>query len=158
MFGGSLPPELDLVDRLALLDEFSTAWDYRGQARARSPGRVHSQDAAGAVRWLIPRLSLPASRLERIAVLASELGLTGESAPHGKDFDHILVIGGGRYTNLLRVSYARGQAPAGGPLDDPIGSGPDRSDSDIGRPVGARLRTGRNWPLQKCHVADLPSI
>lgn len=110
MFGGSLPREFDLVDRLAVLDDFSTAWDYRGQARDRGAGRVHSQDAAGAVRWLIPRLSMPAPQLERITVLAGELGLTGESAPRGKDFDHILVIGGGRYTNLLRVSYAREMA------------------------------------------------
>jgi hypothetical protein len=85
-------------------------WDYRGRARAAGTGRVHSQDAAGAVRWLIPSLSLPAAQLEQIEVLTGELGLTRQSTPEGTDFDHILVIGGGRYTNLLRARYAREMA------------------------------------------------
>ncbi|MCV7122267.1 hypothetical protein [Mycobacterium lacus] len=110
MFGGSLPQGLGLAARLAFLDEFSAVWDYRGRARARGGGRVHSQDAAGAVRWLIPRLNSPASQLDKITALAGELGLTGESAPEGADFDYMLVIGGGRYTNLLRAGYAREMA------------------------------------------------
>lgn len=110
MFGGSLPQGLSLPAQLAFLDEFSTVWDYRGQARAHNAGRVHSQDAAGAVRWLIPRLRLPDSQLDKITALAGELGLTGESTPVATEFDHILVIGGGRYTNLLRAGYAREMA------------------------------------------------
>ncbi|ORA23755.1 hypothetical protein BST12_06190 [Mycobacterium angelicum] len=110
MFGGSLPQELNLSARLAFLDEFSAVWDYRGRARARGAGRLHSQDAAGAVRWLIPRLELPGSQLDKITVLAGELGLTGESTPEATEFDHLLVIGGGRYTNLLRAGYAREMA------------------------------------------------
>ncbi|WP_420220443.1 hypothetical protein [Mycobacterium marinum] len=109
MFGGS-PPAGDLPTRLALLDEFSKVWDYRGRARASATGRLHSQDAAGAVRWLIPRLDLPATQLEQITALASELGLVTATTPEGADFDHILVIGGGRYTNQLRVGYAREMA------------------------------------------------
>ncbi|OBK27007.1 hypothetical protein A5634_23970 [Mycobacterium asiaticum] len=106
MFGGKVPAGVGLGARLALLDEFSAVWDYRGRARTGT-GRVHSQDAAGAVRWLIPRLDLPAVRLERIETLAGELGLTRESAPRGTEFDYLLIIGGGRYTNHLRVGYAR---------------------------------------------------
>lgn len=106
MFGGAIPSGLDLAARLAWLDEFSNVWDYRARARAGA-GRVHSQDAAGAVRWLIPRLDIPAEQLDHITKLADELGLIGESAPSRSDFDHILVIGGGRYTNRLRVGYAR---------------------------------------------------
>lgn len=109
MFGGAIPPELGLAARLAWLDEFSTVWDYRGRARAGA-GRVHSQDAAGAVRWLIPRLDVPAAQLEKILALTDQLGLIGESVPKGTEFDYILVIGGGRYTNRLRVRYAREMA------------------------------------------------
>ncbi|MFV8315900.1 hypothetical protein [Mycobacterium sp. 23] len=106
MFGGAVPPGLGLAARLAWLDEFSTVWDYRARARAGA-GRVHSQDAAGAVRWLIPRLNMPAAQLDKIVALADELGLIGESLPSATDFDYLLVIGGGRYTNRLRVAYAR---------------------------------------------------
>lgn len=109
MFGSS-PPAGDLPTRLALLDEFSKVWDYRGRARASATGRLHSQDTAGAVRWLIPRLDLPATQLEQITALASELGLVTATMPEGADFDHLLVIGGGRYTNQLRVGYAREMA------------------------------------------------
>lgn len=106
MFGGAVPAGLTLADRLVWLDEFSTVWDFRGRARAAA-GRAHSQDAGGAVRWLIPRLELPASRLAAVEVLAGELGLTGQSGPEGTDFDYLLVIGGGRHTNRLRIAYAR---------------------------------------------------
>ncbi|WP_156297278.1 hypothetical protein [Mycobacterium paragordonae] len=106
MFGGAVPPALGLAERLAWLDEFSTVWDYRARARAGA-GRVHNQDAAGAVRWLIPRLDVPPAQLDRIVALADQLGLIGESQPSATDFDYLLVIGGGRYTNRLRVGYAR---------------------------------------------------
>ena len=110
MFGGAIPPGLCLSDRLAFLDEFSGVWDYRGRARADSAGPLNSQDAAGAARWLIPRLSLPAAQLEKIEASVAALGLTGETTPEGTDFDHFLVIGGARYTNLLRARYAREMA------------------------------------------------
>lgn len=109
MFGGAVPRGLDLATRLAWLDEFSTVWDYRARARAGA-GRVHSQDAAGAVRWLIPRLEMPRAQLDEIVALADELGLIAESRTKASDFDYILVIGGGRYTNRLRVGYAREMA------------------------------------------------
>ncbi|QLL09637.1 hypothetical protein [Mycobacterium vicinigordonae] len=105
MFGASVPAGLDLVARLAWLDEFSAVWDYRG--RARTAGRVDTQDAAGAVRWLIPRLDRPQAQLQRIQALSADLGLVDEFAPTGTDFDFLLVIGGGRYTNRLRIGYAR---------------------------------------------------
>lgn len=109
MFGGAVPPGLGLAARLAWLDEFSNVWDYRARARAGA-GRVRNQDAAGAVRWLIPRLDVPAAQLDRIVALADELGLIGQSTPRADEFDYILVIGGGRYTNRLRVAYAREMA------------------------------------------------
>jgi hypothetical protein len=107
IFGGAVPPGLNLSDRLAFLDKFSDAWDYRGRARAAAAGRLSSQDAAGAARWLIPRLTLPATQLERIDAATAALSLTNEITAEGTDFDHILVIGGARYTNLLRARYAR---------------------------------------------------
>ncbi|MBX9639461.1 MAG: hypothetical protein K2X97_06940 [Mycobacteriaceae bacterium] len=88
MFDGTIPPDLGFSARLAWMDQFSSVWDYRGRARADAD-RVDSQDAAGAVRWLIPRLDLPAARLAGIESLTGELGLTG------------------RHTNRLRVGYAR---------------------------------------------------
>jgi hypothetical protein len=110
VFGGAVPPGLSLPDRLAFLDEFSEAWDYRGRARAAAAERLSSQDAAGAARWLIPRLTLPAAQLDRIDTAVAALGLTNETTPEGTDFDHILVIGGARYTNRLRAHYAREMA------------------------------------------------
>lgn len=110
LFGGAVPQGLCLSDRLAYLDEFSDAWDYRGRARAASTNRLNSQDAAGAARWLIPRLSLPAAQLEQIETAVAALGVANETTPEGTDFDYILVIGGARYTNLLRARYAREMA------------------------------------------------
>ncbi|CDO88392.1 hypothetical protein AWC29_20135 [Mycobacterium triplex] len=110
LFGGAVPDGLSLRDRLAFLDEFSDAWDYRGLARAATAERLSSQDAAGAARWLIPRLTLPAEQLDRIAAATAALGVTNETMPAGTDFDYILVIGGARYTNLLRARYAREMA------------------------------------------------
>ncbi|MCV7302302.1 hypothetical protein H7J93_22005 [Mycobacterium barrassiae] len=110
MFGGSIPPGLTLSDRLSFLDEFSEVWDYRGKAREQSAGRLTNQDAGGAVRWLIRRLDLAVAQLERIEHLAGELGLIDELRPIAGDFDHVVVIGGGRYTNLLRTRYAREMA------------------------------------------------
>lgn len=106
MFGGTVPTDLGFCARMAWLDEFSRIWDYRAKARSDA-GSVASQDAAGAVRWLIPRLDLPAARLARIEALTGELGLTSESAPKSTEFDYLLVIGGGRHTNRLRIGYAR---------------------------------------------------
>jgi hypothetical protein len=107
VFGGTIPHGLSVRSRLAFLDEFSNAWDYRGRARAAAAGRFSSQDAAGAARWLIPRLSLPAAQLARIEAAMTALHITDETAPEETDFAHLLVIGGARYTNLLRARYAR---------------------------------------------------
>ncbi|WP_319435869.1 hypothetical protein [Mycobacterium sp. RTGN5] len=110
MFGGSIPPGLALSGRLAFLDEFSGVWDYRAKGREQSATRLTNQDAGGAVRWLIRRLDLPDTQLEQIEHLAGELGLIAELRPSAHEFDHVMVIGGGRYTNLLRTRYAREMA------------------------------------------------
>src|ERR1700716_2940837 len=86
IFGGAVPYGLSLSDRLAFLDAFSDAWDSRGRARLAAAGRLSSQDAAGAARWLIPRLTLPAAQLERIEGSLAALGLTDETRPEGMDF------------------------------------------------------------------------
>ena len=105
-----MPPDPELGDRLAFLDEFSEVWDYRGKARMKTLGPLSNQDAGGAVRWLIGRLNLPPSQLDRIDALAGALGLTAETPASGTVFDFLLVIGGGRHTNRLRAEYAREMA------------------------------------------------
>lgn len=108
MFGGVFPRHADLAARLAALDEFSTVWDYRGRARARRSGeQMRSQDADGGARWMIARLDLPDRQLDTITTLAQQLGLTDESWPTETAFDYLLVIGTGRYSNMLRARWAR---------------------------------------------------
>lgn len=108
MFGGVFPRHADPAARLAALDEFSAVWDYRGRARARRGGQqVRSQDADGGARWMIPRLDLPDGQLDTITTLAQRLGLTAESRPTATTFDYMLVIGTGRYSNMLRARWAR---------------------------------------------------
>lgn len=108
MFGGAFPRHDDLAARLALLDQFSEVWDYRGRARLLSSGQqARCQDADGGARWMIPRLDLPDAGLDKIAMLAQQLGLTDESSPTARTFDYLLVIGTGRYSNLLRARWAR---------------------------------------------------
>ncbi|AKN18751.1 hypothetical protein B586_14130 [Mycobacterium haemophilum DSM 44634] len=108
MFGGVFPRHDDLAARLAALDEFSGVWDYRGRTRARRSGeQVRCQDADGGARWMIPRLDLSDGQLDTITTLAQQLGLTDESWPTEKTFDYMLVIGAGRYSNMLRARWAR---------------------------------------------------
>lgn len=107
MFGGVFPHHDDLAARLAYLDEFSAAWDYRSRTRARSGERVRCQDAGGGARWMIPRLDLAQRQLDTITTLAQQLGLTDETWPTGTTFDYMLVIGTGRYSNMLRARWAR---------------------------------------------------
>lgn len=105
MFGGAFPQTDHLEARLASLDKFSTAWDYRARARAARALHgepVRCQDSGGGARWLIPRLDLPAKKRDAIVGLAQQLGLTLESTPQGTTFDHVLVIGTGRHSNLIR--------------------------------------------------------
>lgn len=57
MFGGAFPQTDHLEARLASLDKFSTAWDYRARARAARALHgepVRCQDSGGGARWLIP--------------------------------------------------------------------------------------------------------
>ncbi|OBK50963.1 hypothetical protein [Mycobacterium kubicae] len=108
MFGGVFPRHDDLAARLAALDEFSEVWDYRGRTRAHPSGeQVQSQDAGGGARWMIPRLDLSDRQLDTIMTLAQQLGLTDESLPTETAFDYVLVIGTGRYSNMLRARWAR---------------------------------------------------
>ncbi|WP_232022140.1 hypothetical protein [Mycobacterium basiliense] len=108
MFGGIFPRRDNLAARLACLDEFSTVWDYRGRTRVPPSGeQVQCQDADGGARWMIPRLDLSDGQLDTITTLAKQLGLTDESSPTQTTFDYILVIGTGRYSNLLRARWAR---------------------------------------------------
>lgn len=110
MFGGAFPQTDHLEARLASLDKFSTAWDYRARARAARALHgepVRCQDSGGGARWLIPRLDLPAKKRDAIVGLAQQLGLTLESTPQGTTFDHVLVIGTGRHSNLIRARWAR---------------------------------------------------
>lgn len=107
MFGGAFPQTDHLEARLASLDKFSTAWDYRARARAARALHgepVRCQDSGGGARWLIPRLDLPAKKRDAIVGLAQQLGLTLESTPQGTTFDHVLVIGTGRHSNLIRAA------------------------------------------------------
>ncbi|OMC44166.1 hypothetical protein A5745_17215 [Mycobacterium sp. IS-2888] len=107
MFGGVFPRHGNLADRLAYLDEFSEVWDYRSRTRARYGEQVRCQDAGGGARWMIPRLDLPDRQLDTITTLARRLGLTDETWPTETKFDYMLVIGTGRYSNMLRARLAR---------------------------------------------------
>lgn len=115
MFGGAFPQTDHLEARLASLDKFSTAWDYRARARAARALHgepVRCQDSGGGARWLIPRLDLPAKKRDAIVGLAQQLGLTLESTPQGTTFDHVLVY-------RHRTSFQ----PDPGPLGPGIGKG-----------------------------------
>jgi len=115
MFGGLFPRHDNLAARLAFLDEFSEVWDYRGRTRARRSGeQVRCQDADGGARWMIPRLDLSDGNLDTITTLAQQLGLTDESWPTETTFDYMLVIGTGRYSNMLRARWARNLAAENG--------------------------------------------
>ncbi|WP_231994754.1 hypothetical protein [Mycobacterium sp. ACS4054] len=107
MFGGVFPRHDSLAARLASLDVFSAVWDYRSRTRALRGEQVRCQDAGGGARWMIPRLDLPDWQLARVTALARQLGLTDETRSTGTTFDYMLVIGTGRYSNMLRAQLAR---------------------------------------------------
>ena len=105
LFGGVFAPHPDLDARLAFLEEFSAVWDYR--SRARRAGPVSCQDGSGAARWEISPLRLPVAQLNRICALVRKLGLLTGYGPTGRGFDYLLLVGGGRYANVLRAQFAR---------------------------------------------------
>ncbi len=108
MFGGAFPQTDHLEARLASLDKFSTAWDYRARTCSTSAPR-RTGAVPGLRRWgamADPRLDLPAKKRDAIVGLAQQLGLTLESTPQGTTFDHVLVIGTGRHSNLIRARWA----------------------------------------------------
>lgn len=113
IFGGAIPATADLRARLMYLDTFSEVWDYRGRARAlhardgEQGDRTGSQDAAGGARWQIARLAISRQRQEQLVELTRQLGLTTESIPAGDAFDCALIIGTGRFSNLLRARWTR---------------------------------------------------
>ena len=93
-------------DRLAALEQFSSAWDFRGRARSQYAASGGSQDSGGSARWLIEETSMDATINGRILHLADKLGLVVADAPIGQSFDSVLVLGGARLSNLLRPQRA----------------------------------------------------
>jgi hypothetical protein len=94
-------------DRLAALEQFSSAWDFRrGQGRIAHTETTRSQDAGGSARWLIEATDIDTTTEVRIHMLADELGLVRASSPVGQSFDSVLVLGGARLSPLLRAQRA----------------------------------------------------
>lgn|GEM_PF-2331365 len=106
MFGGSIPQSLPLERRLEYLDIFSDRWDFRrkGGAEGVSPGQ--NQDSGGRARWNIPRGMLSPAEEDGILRLAGELGMVSSSVPQHDRYDHLILIGAGRASSLLRARYA----------------------------------------------------
>jgi len=89
--GGEPPADLDLAERLAWLEEFSKAWDFR----------------AGKERNLFEARSLDPVTEKTIKDAAAALGLVrGGVRPQGR-YDHVLILGG-----LARACLARPLAAA----------------------------------------------
>lgn len=81
-----------LVDRLAALERFSADhWDYR-------KGTLERHQAPGE--------SFTASTEARIRSAARSLGLAGRVVPRHRQFDHVLVLGGGVRTMMARAHLA----------------------------------------------------
>lgn len=88
---GERPPDGEPGAVLAALDRFSEQrWDYR-------KGLERHQAVAEA---------FPAATDEVIHAAAAALGLAGRRLPPGREYDHVLVLGGGVRTMLARSEHA----------------------------------------------------
>jgi len=84
------PPSGGLADRLAYLEKFSAVWDSRG----------------GGERFDTRYAQHTAEVGDLIKEAAQSLGLIGRGHPHRDQYDHVLVLGGGRVTGRARSLYA----------------------------------------------------
>lgn len=91
----------DFFEHLESIVSFTDVWDYRKKQSERV-----SLKTGERARWLIDE-KFDKSLEEKIFLVAKELGLIGNVEPVYKNYDYILVLGGGRETNILRPRYAK---------------------------------------------------
>lgn len=90
-YGGDPGDNTDVDKQLEHLLEFSAAhWDFRG-------GRERNEAVEP---------DIPADTGELITRCAFELGLSGNTWPRWKDYDHVIVLGGLARTCLARTRHA----------------------------------------------------
>lgn len=99
-FGGELPRNNDLKEKLKWLADFSKVWDYRALQKAKTD----SQDSEAA-RWLVGNASLSERQKEVAMALAQRWGMVENRSPHRKTYDYIAILGGARMSCLFRTRY-----------------------------------------------------
>ena len=127
-FGHKTSEEVPLAERLADLEEFSAGcWDFRkGRERSEAVGVTFAPERDALIR-----------------AAAAALGLAGRQTPARREYDHVLVHGGGVRTMVARADLAatilRGGVTASGVTG--LGSV---------RPLAGQEEIARRFGLRAC--------
>lgn len=100
-FGGELPRNIDLKEKLEWLADFSKVWDYRALQKAATDSQTHEN-----ARWLVGNVSLSEQQKDAAMALAQRWGMVENQLPHGKTYDYVAILGGARMSCLFRTRYA----------------------------------------------------
>mgnify|MGYP001623710205 CR=1 FL=1 len=99
-FGGDLPAELPIKEKLSWLLEFSDRWDYRRMQKTQD------QKTGENARWKVNSKNITPEQEKAVAEGIFQLGLTGVQIPECKNFDYVLALGGARFSCFYRPQYA----------------------------------------------------
>lgn len=100
-YGSTVPNDLDFLDLLAWLLDFSDKWDFR-----RIQKEAAAKDIGEGARWLVDDSMFSEVQKKSIIDHARMLGLIGSCEPSNQYYDYILVLGGARLSCLLRPRLA----------------------------------------------------
>lgn len=100
-FGGEMPKDLSVREKIAWLLTFSQCWDYR-----KNQNTLDSKTGENA-RWRVSSENITEEQKRAVEEGIFSLGLIGVHNPKCKFFDYILVLGGARFSCLYRSRYAR---------------------------------------------------
>lgn len=101
-FGGSIPQNLEVTERLHWLVEFSQIWNFRSEQK-----NAEDLKTGEKARWMIDGAGINDRQVTATMSAARRLGMIECTLPNHRTYDYILVLGGARMSCFFRMKYAQ---------------------------------------------------
>lgn len=101
-FGGKIPLNLEVEEKIRWLVDFSETWDFR-----KMQNNAYDSKTGEKARWLVDNAALSELQISATLNAAKRLGMIDCTLPTQTAYDYILVLGGARMSCLFRMRYAR---------------------------------------------------
>ncbi len=98
-FGGKIPGNISLEEKVDWLVNFSDRWDYR------SKQKVHGIKCKENARWEVKNDGITEEQKRIVERNTEALGLIGVEKPCENTFDYVIALGGARFSCLYRPRY-----------------------------------------------------